>query len=124
MINEILLEFIKDYAIGEAFGVGKHEMIDEGGINDRELLELQFDRKAWASAVTAILTERKMWDIYDSKYIINHSKIVMCAGDTSGHIGQGATLFFRRIAEAIIRLRHNLPSCVKQLTWRIEFFVS
>ena len=60
-MHEITENFFVDYAIGEAFGAGRHEMIDEGGINEEEQNELRFDRSAWNSSITAMLTERKKW---------------------------------------------------------------
>jgi hypothetical protein len=122
MTHEIAVDFFVDYAIGEAFGTGKHEMVDEGEINEDEQKELQFERSAWDSAITAMLTERKKWEIYDVKYIIDHSKVIMCGGDTSGHVGQGATIFFRRVADAIVTQPSNLCQTVS-LANRIVFLL-
>ena len=61
-------------------------------------------------------------DMYDAKYIINHSKVIMCGGDTSGHIGQGATIFFRRVADAIATQPSNLCQAVN-LANRIVFLL-
>jgi len=53
---EIVVNFFSDYAIGEAFGIGKHDMVDEDYINKAEQMELQFERIPWDAALTAILT--------------------------------------------------------------------